>query len=182
MATRGHDGLVVALRVAVVVALASLALLGFVVIRQWTESAPFDPLGQYPPQEVMNRTAGVRGPSAHVGDDVVVTGIKCNDSDVPVTVRGSYSWVSVEPRGAVVPTGEGLTQRRPGCETFRFENPMPDEVIQRSEELLDRGITPIWYIAGFDEPIAHDGTVGVRRAWQTENFSIVADGGGGGTQ
>lgn len=172
----------VSLRLAVAVAVASIVTLVLVLVAQVLDEPPFDPLGEYPTQQVRSRVEGMEGPAAMVGDVVVVAGIKCNGSDRPVKVRGSLSWVSIDPRGSIVQVGGGTAMRSPGCTSFRFENPMPDAVRDRSVELLGRGIVPIWHITGYEEPIAPNGHPGVRRDWQTENFMVVADGGNGGSE
>ena len=161
-----------ALITAALVALAAMALLAAVVVTVLAAPDPFDPLGDYPAQRVLNRVPGVEGPAVPVGDDLRVTGVKCNDSDRAVQVRGAYAWVSVDPRGSTVYVGGGLSERDPGCTTFRFANPMPPEVIARASRLG----RSVWHLVGFDIPLRGNGRgEGERVDWQTENFTIIGE-------
>ena len=84
----------------------------------------WDPLGDYPVQEVLEVT------DTHV----IVEGTKCNDSNAPVDVEGFVQWRRLDPLGFVhqsFPPESGVSRgtRIVGCETRIFENAIPAEVI-----------------------------------------------------
>lgn len=166
---------------ATTVAFGAVVVLLVVLINHLLEPPPFDPLGEFPVQIVQNRVPGVDGPAVVLGTGVRVRSTKCADSEV--TVSGEWFWVSAEPRGSTVPAGSTPAFTRPaGCVTTEYSNPMPDEVVQRTEELLSEGVAPSWYITGTETPLDDDGREGVAQVWQTENFVVVAAGGDGGQE
>lgn len=147
--------------IAVLVAL--LAWLAWLVV---TDDDLWNPLGEYPIQIVAEL-------EQELGGDVEVTGIKCNNTDEPVTVRGSLSWRSVDPAGTTVLVGEGVADRQPGCVATTFVNPQPDEVQARTVELCDTGLESVaWQIVGIETPTRETGD-GVPRSYQSENITII---------
>lgn len=148
---------------AIAVLVALLAWLAWLVV---TDDDPWNPLGEYPIQIVAEL-------SQELGADVEVTGIKCNNTDAPVTVRGSLSWRSVDPAGTTVLVGEGVADRQPGCVATTFVNPQPDEVQARTVELCEdptrTGVD--WQIVGIETPTREAGD-GVPRSYQSENITI----------
>lgn len=137
----------------------------------WLMSQSFDPLGDYPPQDVIaDERHGV--PTVTAADDVHVVGIKCNESDAPVQVAGHAAWQSVDPPGTVITVGEGTAIREPGCERFEFVNPVPPDVLARTRELGGR---VLWRITGTETPIRGDGIRGVPRTWTTETLAVEVD-------
>ena len=143
----------------------------------WTALRPdrYDPLGEYPIQTVESRVEGVAGPAVGVGEDLVVSGTKCNDADHPVTVRGNVEWVLTVPPGTTVSLPRGAGVRAPGCQVFTFSNPMPLEVVERSFELFQStDQNPVWRISGIETPYNHAQT-GAPRVFTSENFTVVVE-------
>ena len=138
---------------------------------------PWNPLGEYPVQTVLNRAdPASTSPALRLGDQVEVTGSKCNATADNVTIVGTTSWVSVEPPGTALDVGGGTAVRVPGCTTRTFKNPIPPVVAERVRDLHDRGVTrSIWFITGTETPTRDDGPDGVKRVWVTENFTIIAE-------
>jgi len=131
----------------------------------------YDPLGEYPVQEVMNRLPGVDVPALRLGDTVEVVGTKCNNTNNPVTVEGRSSWVSVEPPGGAYASGEGIGTRDPGCVEKIYQNVIPKEVEERSSVFFEQGKEyVVWRITGVETPA--DEPNGVSRSWTTVNFRI----------
>ena len=135
------------------VALAALVVVGYAYL---TVDELWNPLGEYPVQEVTEIT-----------DAAVFThGIKCNDSDEPVNVAGSFGWQRLSPSGFAITLGEGRGVRIPGCEEFSFTNDIPDEVREADAP------GTLWAVVGTETPIAADGTEGVPRRWATVAFEL----------
>lgn len=148
-------------------------LLGGVVGRA-LQPEPWSPLGDYPTQSIEVRQSPGEIPRFELGEDatIPVKGTKCNDTNTPVTVVGTLSWVSIDPRGSVFLIAEGTGERLPGCTTTRFENQIPPEVIARQREL---GLAEmVWAIQGTETPV-RDGEEGVVVPWTTENFVLVME-------
>lgn len=106
------------------------------------------------------------------GGVVHVTGIKCNISQASVEVAGTVSWISVEPPGVTIQTGQGSASRAPGCFTSHYENPIPDEVIKATRSILKRDpqrefVT--WRIVGTETPTDPDQRA---ETWQSEQFDL----------
>lgn len=120
-----------------------------------TGEDPWDPLGDYPVQEVLSVEDG----------HVLVEGTKCNDSNGPVRVRGTFNWQRVSPRGFIVSLGEGVAVREVGCVTQTFDNTIPAEVLEVNKP------GDVWRLLGTETPI--NGREGVPVTWQTENFELL---------
>lgn len=145
-------------KVAIVLAVVSTVLAVALGWSYWQQSQEWNPLGEYPTQEVR----AVRA------TEVDVHGIKCNDSDAPVTVRGTgISWQRVNPRGAIIESspGGGTAERPPGCLGQDFTNAIPEQVF--AEDLPGA----LWRITGTEVPF-EDGREGVPRTWETELFDV----------
>lgn len=156
-----------------------VAVLVAVAVAAWAAAPPppFDPLPVSETQTVKSRVFGVDGPAVLAGDDVKVSGRRCNNSDATIQVRGNLTWQSVLPRGSTM--GEQVFAPGPlivGCTSFNFSNPMPPVVVERIEALSRQGIDhSVWRIAGDATPIDPDtGEPGVTRHYTTDNFTIVA--------
>lgn len=133
----------------------------------------FDPLGDYPTQQILNETVS-DVPTLTLLEDVIVEGIKCSNETRPVQVSGVTTWVSVEPPGSIIQVGEGTALRNPGCEEFVFVNPIPPDVADRTLELFRDGLGSVeWRITGIETPIREDGKRGEPRTWTTEPFLII---------
>ena len=163
------------LAVNALVVLAGVAIIAWLIVLQ-VAAPPFDPLGDYAVQRVVNPlrpgdTAVVLAP----GEAADVRGTKCNQADRPVKVRGSYGWSSVDPGGsyvAVIVNAEN--QRAPGCTTQTFRNDMPDGVTDLVARWARDGVfRSVWKITGTELPIEPEsGAYGVPRVWVTDNFTI----------
>lgn len=161
-------------------ALAVVAFLVAAVVVVVVAHDRWDPLGAYPVQDVLDTTIAP-------GESVRVVGVKCVRSDTTVTVRGAYSWQSLDPSGTFVEGGEGVAVRYPrgarpegpkpdkrGCTTFRFENPVPGPVAQRAADVCSaRGVPSVWALVGRETPVRSGGEDGVTRAWRTERFTLL---------
>lgn len=150
-------------RPAVVIGLLSLlcAMMAVVLVADllwWAEPTVWQPLGDYPQQNVVEIT----------DKWVVADGVKCNNDDEPVLVYGTVAWRRVDPTGAVIETvtGIGTDVRQPGCIEQRFYNVIPDEV--RAANLPGA----LWEIVGIETPL--DGRrIGVPAVFETESFQLV---------
>lgn len=140
----------------------SLAVLGgaFLVAWQLRPDAPWDPLGDYPLQRVVDKTVRLDEP-------VQTVGTKCADESV--TVTGSLRWQSIDPPGTVLFISSGSAVRQEGCHEFRFANPIPAAVLALIEQ---QGGPLHWIISGTETPI-REGQTGVPRSWQTEPFELI---------
>lgn len=123
-----------------------------------TQDKPYNPLGEYPIQEIVSTTATT----------VTVRGVKCVDVDVAVDIVGEFNWFRIVPPGfGTTPIG-GAAVRVPGCQPFEFVNTIPSEVLAVNNPDVD-----LWYITGTEWPIdPATGQRGVSRTWRTENFGI----------
>lgn len=121
-----------------------------------SETEPWNPLGTYPVQEVTEV------------NDVFVhsSGVKCNDSEKDVDVRGTFGWQRVTPPGFAFTVGSGTGTRTPGCERFEFDNNIPDEVRAADSP------GAVWRITGTEIPFTDDDE-GLARVWTTENFILT---------
>lgn len=131
----------------------------------------FDPLGDYPVQTVKSRVPGVEGPAVFAGDDLVVVGVKCNNSDRPVLVEGESRWQSINPRGRYVANPGGSRTLPPGCTQTRYVNDIPRSIEERVQRT---GRAETWSITGTETPVRADGFRGESRVWVTANFRVVA--------
>jgi hypothetical protein len=135
-------------------------------------TADFAPLDNSRVQTVNNTVSGVSGPAVLVGQDVSVTGTKCNTTKDPVTVQGVTSWVTINPSGTVLDAFRGTGVRTPGCTTRTFNNQMPAAVIARTKELHASGVKHVtWQVIGLETPVAKGKVVSAR--WATQTFEIV---------
>ena len=137
--------------------------------------APYDPLAEYPVQRVDSKLVGYDTPAVKLSEgQVVITGTKCSKRET--SVDASSSWVEIKPGGLVVSLGGGSAVRTAGCTTRTFYNDIPARVAERARVLHARGIDEsVWQLAGHEVPYASDGRRGVRRSWQSQNFTLVYD-------
>lgn len=144
------------MKLAVVALLGGVAMFIFGAIVAASEAEPWNPLGAYPAQEITE----VNGVFVHS------SGVKCNDSEKDVDVRGTFGWQRVTPPGFAFTVGSGTGTRIPGCERFEFDNDIPDEV--RAAD------TPgaVWRITGTEIPFTSE-EEGLVRVWTTENFTLT---------
>lgn len=120
----------------------------------WHNRQPEDVL-QYAQQKV---TSTVPGRSVVGGNDdvpVVSTGRKCNNSDKRLTIRGTKSWVSVQPGGSYIEENPIIGIRDPGCTNPTFANFVPDAVIERTRQLCDQYQVKyvLWQIIVVETPL-----------------------------
>lgn len=132
--------------------LINAALIWLVII----EDGEWDPLGEYPLQEVLSVTT----------ETVTVEGTKCNATDRPVRIKGSVAWQRVDPLGFVLAGGTGTNIRPPGCETETFENDIPASVTR-----ADRPGS-LWRIVGVEIPVEPNGKEGRQVTFETEVFHL----------
>lgn len=125
----------------------------------------YDPLGDFPEQEVLNKDNKVRS-----DEFVVVAGTKCNDSDHDVVIAGELRWRSVEPSGTSFTVFAGVGDLPPGCNTEVFHNPVPEQVA----DLAEQGLA-MWEINGTNWPIDEDGNRGRPRDFTTETIEVVPE-------
>lgn len=157
--------------ISIVIALISLGANAYTL---FASDKVYAPLGPYKEQEVTSRVQGIPGPAVVVGDRLDVTGKKCSKEDTAVT--GSVTWVMESPKRVIVPAGTGQEPRGAGCETFNFENPMPDEVVEEVEEQARQGFPYTqWVVSGTETPIDKKGARGQPIVWTTEKFQIISN-------
>ena len=158
----------------VVLGVALLVLAAAILYAEIRTEEVWDPLGDYPTQEVTSTVRGIEGPATHIDGTVNVHATKCNDTSMPVDVETTLTWRSVEPRGAAWQRGSSLAVRDPGCESLSFANPIPGPVQELIEAQYRAGYPePVWQIVGTETPVREDGSDGKRQTWRTENFKVV---------
>lgn len=158
----------------VVLGAALLVLAAAILFAELRTPTVWDPLGDYPVQEVTTRVPGVSGPAVYVDGTVDVVATKCNDTGEPVDVETTLTWRSVEPLGAAWHRGQSFSTRSPGCESLTFHNPVPVAMRELVEAQFRAGFTePVWQIVGTETPVREDGSDGKRQTWRTENFRVV---------
>lgn len=176
------------MRIATLTLLASLVFLGGAVVERYVFDEPpralWDPLAVYPEQIVTSVQP------VHVGDVVSIAGVKCVKRNIhePVRVAGSLGWQLVEPRDGTYGESRGQSLRYPaglrpklpvpspgadGCTSFRFENPMPAEVVKVSRQLLVGRVEVVWRVIGHETPIARDGTRGESREFASGPIRVI---------
>lgn len=168
-----HDRLTLVLLVSTFVLMAATGWIVWRII----DGEPQDVLDNKVPQNVGNRLGGVSAviPAATLGEQISVTGTKCNRSGEPVQVSGVIYWQTVTPPGTTIPAGGGQSTRQPGCDTRTYMNPMPDKVRERTEQIVaDDGRKWVeWQIVG------HENVVGDRAArsaiWWTQPFRLYVE-------
>ncbi len=145
-------------------AVSTIALVGLIVDRALSEQ-PWAPLGPFPEQLVIDDDLVIPLSQGFV----TVEGTKCYDG--PVNVAGEFRWQSVDPPGAIVAPRSGSARNRDGCLTTRFENPIPDEVV----DLVEQGVT-VWRLTGFEIPNDPEtGREGVLLNWETQAFTLTLE-------
>jgi hypothetical protein len=163
--------------VALSVVTVALVLVGSIIV--WSElrtDTPWSPLHYTNPQTVTSRVNILSGaPATHIGDTVNVTAEKCSDERVDITAV--VTWRPVEPGGPPLQiageTAGGV--REAGCDTLRFQNEIPDEVVEAVRRQHARGYpAPLWRIDGAETPYDEHGREGSVEVWTTEPFAIVA--------
>jgi hypothetical protein len=140
-------------------------------------SGAWDPLGEYPEQSVTSRVAGVEGPAVRLAQIVHmnVTATKENLADDDVEVYGETWWRRVEPGGLIIPGITGWGFRKPGVQSFTFENQLPEDALEDADRRLRRSRRDqvLWRFTGREVPYDDRGRTGKPRHWQTEAFAIV---------
>lgn len=125
----------------------------------------FDPL-RYFPADVTSTVFRTDGAAVRVGDPVLTSQVRCNESDHPVDVVGNVVWERLtEPTVRFETVAAAIATIPAGCETRSYENTMPVEVI----EAAARG-EAVWRITGTVTP---EESGGVSATWETERFWIV---------
>lgn len=180
--TQGGGSWPRAMRAAVAGAVVSGLLLAAALIHTLFQDDEWDPLGTYAgpdglEQTVQNtRVTDDDGTPLFDIDDVLpVVGTKCVEWPLPVKITGKVSWLSMDPRGTVIPTGEGATVREPGCDTVTFENDVPDAVREATREAINRDPSRAyvkWRITGTEVPTDERGRRGASRTWVTDVFAL----------
>lgn len=167
----------------------SAMLLAIVGTYYFVRDDKWDPLGEYPIQSIqsrdsvsipatINKTAAVPTaavPIFYLNDTVTSNAIKCvKAGQDKVTVRGTLSWVSDEPKGSIIKVSEGVTQRGPSCVSYTYTNDIPPSVVSEIGRLSrEQGVNhSTWHIAGIETPVKSDGTEGVPRAWLSTSFEV----------
>lgn len=121
-------------------------------------SKPGNPLRYYVPQEVIGET------TIHVGGNLMVRRVKCNESDQPIAIssQGSFyrrvdvpgQYVASQAPGATIVIGPNV------CDEAIFSGPLPD------------GVTPgTWRRQGIDCTV--DTEERWCRSWYTDEFKVI---------
>lgn len=132
-----------------------------------SDQTPFDPVRSPSPQKVLTQVV-------HNGQSVVNTGVKCNATKEPVTVRGSTAWVTVTPSGFRYSPAVGAGTIYPGCHATTFAHTMPPEVVAENAKLFALGERQVqWRFEGSQTPVKTDGTLGVTRTYSSDGFTVI---------
>lgn len=172
-------------RTLIIVGCVMLVLINAFALIYTTVDRTWDPLCNYPVQDVINKNATdvyhknpkdkELYPHIKPGDTVNVVAMKCNNTDKPITVRGVRSWQTVPPTvlGTVIEDSHATGIREPGRRTLTYQNPIPSSVIVRSRTILQTtGKPAVWILTGNETPVEPDGTEGRTKTWETEPFVI----------
>mgnify|MGYP001589768977 CR=1 FL=1 len=128
----------------------------------------------FPTQEVQNRVENIEGPAIKTSDNFInVNAKKCVDGNDSIIVNTEVVWATIEPRGTIVTDWTGSQVLEPGCNPISYNNPVPDLVVARTEELVVKfpDLDCIeWQIVGVDNPI--DPRVSQPKRWTTQSFCI----------
>lgn len=151
-------------RVMAVVAVAcsvSLLVLTIVLVVRLLPDKYETALGDYPAPSVLNRVDGIPGPSAHLGEVLVLKGDRCVNRNTKTET--TTVWVYAGPPPVPSPSSiynsevvRGPTSK--GCMTATYNLQMPARVI-----------VGLWTVRG----IVSDVPSGDVRYWQSEEFLIV---------
>lgn len=147
--------------------LVGVAFAGVAVSLYVTLAGPYDPFGEFPIQNVLNRDGETTTPIVRLGTPVIVEGTKCYTEEVEIT--GEVTWRLVSPEVAIVRVGTGVVARAPGCHPFTFRNDWPLAAVTISRDILDSGRVPVWEITGFETPTQG----GINKPWRTQTFEVV---------
>lgn len=166
----------------------AMAMGAFFTGAQVIKSQKWDPLAQYPVQQVVaeresstplpggeNYEEDVTIPVYYWNEEVEVEATKCVkvEEDI-VQVEGNLAWVSDEPPGRIIDAGTGVGPRGPGCVNYSYRNPIPDNVKAELEELKEQGIEQSeWHLGGTEIPIEEGSREGAPRSWITITFRII---------
>ena len=169
------------LSVALSVVTLTLVVLAFVV--WWRSSQEWAPLGPFPEQQVLHdqmvqwkgetySDSSIDIPAVPVTGSAKVEGTKC--SEETVEIRGSKSWLVIDPKGFVSQQGtDAVSQRQKGCRTAVFDNPIPTNVHDYAVEQFAQGRPfVVAQISGCETPQREDES-GVTTCWRTEPFALV---------
>lgn len=153
------------------------------------ESQIWDPLGNYPIQEVIaprddivpspggeNFEEGVSLPVLYWDEEIEVHATKCvKPEEGIIQIEGDFAWTSDEPPGRNIEAGGGVGPRGPGCVNYNYRNPLPDEVMAELLKLKEQGLEySDWHIGGVETPIDKEsGREGAPRSWITITFRIM---------
>lgn len=146
-----------------------------------TKPKEWNPLGPYPEQRIITddgarvRSSGQKElliPLVHISEGVIlVSGSKC--SKEKVEVESHYGWWSAYPDGFHSKVADGPPGKIiEGCQSFTFENKIPDEVKEWAETQIKKGKTPEAYLSGCETPIDDKGIKGTEVCWTTETFAF----------
>lgn len=170
--------------VAYAIVVFAIAILAFGAGRWWLEVTKWDPLGDYPVQVVsavdqavpVAEVAAAAGiPTFYLDQTIRSEGVKCvKVGEGTVTVMGTLSWVSDEPRGQIIEVSNGGGRRGPSCINYSFENRIPDAVLEEIDRLTEAGIArSTWHLSGAETPVRPSGERGVQRTWITTSFVLI---------
>lgn len=108
--------------------------------------------------------------------DIEVDAIKC--SSVQTEVYGYANMKELVPPGFSATVSDRSQATRPaGCTSYSYQNPVPQEVIDRVIEQHDQGRNvTLWQFQGEETPITPSGETGTTKFWQSENLAIIYSG------
>lgn len=146
-----------------------------------SQPEPWSPLGPYPEQKIIteqpekvrsNAQQDLLIPITSLSNgNIIVSGSKC--SKEAVEVEGFYGWWSAYPGGFHVEAPDGPPGKRiKGCQSFTFENEIPDEIKEWAAGQIAKGRAPEVYLSGCETPIKDNGDKGTEVCWTTETFAF----------
>jgi hypothetical protein len=175
-------------KVAITVFIASVVLNAFIGIRFAFAPDPFNPFGDYPEQEVVvpERDVTIDNPAGpeyrlfptltHVpGEEikVPVQGTKCSLHNEAFSIQGQIYYEILYPDNVTISGSKVEGNRNPGCDTRKFDNLLPDDVIERIDQFLGPDKPVVMKIKGSETAFDANGNEGVAQSWETEEFAIV---------
>lgn len=183
-------------RIGLVAIAIAIGLIAFWGGMQWYNASQWNPLGEYPIQVVypVNNIGEKISPDAidtipgsqgvtqtnmvtiYWDQQVGTSGIKCasETESEPVKITSVLSWVSDRPPGQIVDSGKGAGLRGPGCISYNFVNPIPDNVLKVMRDMKEDGqMSSEWHLSGTETPEKDDGTTGVQRTWIATTFRVI---------
>lgn len=141
---------------------------------------PWAPLGPYQTQLILNTRIFHSDDPAYVkfnnirmvylNEEVFVRATKCNKSKQNVDIIGTANWAVLDPRGYATPDVSGQAVRLPGCISYAYRGPIPQEIVNIVKQ-YDRPVL-VWR-QGHEIPRDKDGHYGKRIDWHTDPFVIM---------